>query len=206
MDENGWSSNPSILITAHGNIPNREQAGTWFVNRPVFLQTRTYLRGLLDVDPGSHISLYANSSTPHQIFNNNSNHLIIAGDNRLGLGIRNGEGSRTGIVIIEDGGAVNKCTIDSYANWNFQNYTMYNMNIARSLQAQSFALRARVKDINESYSMTSMTDGDIRFACRQPEHIINKTLIVELPQIFSENIELDYHINISKLSWEIIEL
>ncbi|MGL5640812.1 MAG: hypothetical protein ACRDDM_01005, partial [Paraclostridium sp.] len=201
MDENGWSSNPSILITAHGNIPNRDQAGTWFLNRPVFLQTRTHLRGLLDVDPGTHISLYANSSTPHQIFNNSSNYLIIAGDNRLGLGIRNGEASRTGIVIIEDGGAVNKCTIDSYANWNFQNYTMYNMNIAKSLQAQSFALRARVKDINESYSTTSMTDGDIRFACRQPEHITNKTLIVELPQIFSENIELDYHINISKLSW-----
>lgn len=200
-NENGWSTNPNILITAHGNMPNRDQAGTWFLNKPVFLQTRTHLRGLLDVDPGTHISLYANSSTPHQIFNNTSNHLIIVGDNRLGLGIRNGEASRTGIVIIEDGGAVNKCTIDSYANWNFQNYTMYNMNIARSLQAQSFALRARVKDINESYSMTSMTDGDIRFTCRQPEHITNKTLIVELPQIFSENIELDYHINISKLSW-----
>lgn len=200
-NENGWATTPNILITAHGNIPNRDQAGTWFLNKPVFLQTRTHLRGVLDVDPGTHISLYANSDTPHQIFNNNSNHLIIVGDNRLGLGIREGTGSRTGIVITEDGGAVNKCNVDSYANWNFQHYTMYNMNIARSLQAQSFALRSRIKDINESYSTSSMTDGDIRFACRQPEHITNKTLIVELPQIFSENIELDYHINISKLSW-----
>lgn len=200
-DENSWKSYTNIMIAPHGGLGTVTQAGTWFLKDNVFLQTRTQLRNILDVDPVGHISFYDGTNTPHQIYHANNGIFILSGNNKIGLGIRHGEQSYSGIYITEDSGAVNKCALDSYGNWNFHNYTMYNMKMANTLQAQSFALKSRTKDINDTYSTMSMTDGEIRYTNREVHHIADKTLVVELPQIFAENIELDYHVNISKLSW-----
>ena len=210
-DETTWSSLPSILIAKHDNF---DQGNYWeginFVNQKVLLRTRTHLKNILDIDPVGRIELYANSNTPHLIYNSTDNRLCFMGDNELVLGIREGEFNRTILKIIESPYE----RIQNYHHWNFNNWTMWNMQTAHTLSAQSKQLRAKTKDINDIYGVYSMTDGEIRYTCRETQSIGNtgvnlesrtiqedRTLLVELPQILAENIESDYHINIGKISW-----
>lgn len=195
-DENGWNSIPFISCIPHGNVPSYPQGrGIHLANAPIFV------RHVLNIEQGSFISVKNNTEFPHEIFNSSGGFLILAGNDRTDLSIREGSTARRGLSVIEDGGALNKVKMESWGHWDFKNFTMYNMHMASRLNPQSSYLKARNKDINESYAITSMTDGEIRYTCRETQHITDKTLIIELPQIMSENIELDYHVNISKLSW-----
>lgn len=210
-DETTWSSLPSILIAKHDNFDQGNYwEGTNFVNQKVLLRTRTHLKNILDIDPVGRIELYANSNTPHLIYNSTDNKLCFMGDNELILGIREGEFNRTILKIIESPYE----RIQNYHHWNFNNWTMWNMQTAHTLSAQSKQLRAKTKDINDIYGVYSMTDGEIRYTCRETQSIGNtgvnlesrtiqedRTLLIELPQILAENIESAYHINISKISW-----
>lgn len=194
MDENSWNSVPFISCIAHGNVPSYPQGrGVHFSNAPVFMRTPLNMEGVIDFK--------SNGSVPHRIANGSSNMFLLGGDNEINIGIRYGEVFKYGIKLVENEGQANKTYIDSYGDWNFQNYNMWNMRVTKTLAAQSNYLRSRRKDINDTYGIMSMTDGELRYTCRQTEHITNKTLIVELPQIMAENIEIDYHVNISKLSW-----
>lgn len=197
QDENSWTSNSSIFIAPHGDMGSVTKAGTWFLNQQVYSRTA--------INAYSGLTLNPDAEFPHRIYNSTENKLCVFGDNHTVLGIRYGNENRTAIEITEDEGQVSKAYIRAWGDWDFNNYTIRNVKVAGTLQAQSSMLRsffmAMPTQINDTYSIMSMTDGELRYTQRKAEHITNKTLIVELPHVFSENIELDYHINISKLSW-----
>lgn len=209
--ETSWDSLPSILIAKSDNfVQGKYWEGTNFVNQKVLLRTRTHLKHVLDVDTIGKIEFYANSNNPHMLYNSTDNRMCIMGDNELVLGVREGDVNRTILKIVESPSE----RIQNYHHWNFNNWTMWNMQTAHTLSAQSQQLKARTKDINDIYGVYSMTDGEIRYTCRETQHIGNvgvdlenktikedRTLVVELPQILAENMENDYHINIGKISW-----
>lgn len=195
MDENGWNSDPNIIITPHANIAGLPYRGTHFVNNDVIFHN------LIRVLSGSTLSFYANSETSHLMFNSTQNKFCIMGDNNVTLGIRYGTDNKTLMELGEDGNQLNKGYGHNWINWDWHGHRIYNMNSAYSLEPQSQYLKARVKDVNDAHGIYSMTEGEIRYTERSPQHISNKTAIIELPQILAENIELDYHVNISKLSW-----
>lgn len=197
QDENSWTSKSSIFIAPHGDMGSVTKAGTWFLNQQVYSRTA--------INAYSGLTLNPDAEFPHRIYNSTENKLCVFGDNHTTLGIRYGNQNNTAIEIVEDEGQVSKTYIHAWGDWDFHNYTIRNVKIAGTLQAQSSMLRSffmvMPSQVNDIYSVMSMTDGELRYTQRKAEHITNKTLIVELPHVFSENIELDYHINISKLSW-----
>lgn len=198
----GFNADTAIIVTkGHGGY----ERGTHFSTFPVHTWQPFTIHNNAQVLNGS--SLFfgdPNNGTMGVIFQNSSESMAIGAGNKLLLGVNTGGASvRHGISMVKASGEVNKVYIDSWSNWNFQNFTMWNMKIGNTLQAQSFALKSRIKEINDTFATMSMTDGEIRYTCRQEEIITSddKKLIVEIPQIMSENMELDYHINISKMSW-----
>nr|WP_284694002.1 phage tail spike protein [Paeniclostridium ghonii] len=199
FDENSWKSNTNIMITPHGYIDGFPAAGTYFMNKETYFKTKANFKDVVEFSS----TLYFNSGSnyPHMIYNSTNNNFCIMGDNCLTLGIRYGNNSKTALEIVEDESQLNKAYSNFWTNLNMHGHRIENVNLPRTLSAQSFALKANTKDINESYATTSMTDGEIRHTERKTQIISNKTLIVELPQIFAENIENDYHVNISKMSW-----
>ncbi|MGL5641254.1 MAG: phage tail spike protein [Paraclostridium sp.] len=204
VDENAWKSDTAIIIVPHANIQEYPEIGTWFVRSAFFKQIAKFKAGA-KMDYGN-IEFNSNSEFPHLIYNSTSNNFCVMGDNSLKLGIREGTVNRNIIDIEEDGSQINKGYVHNWASWNFHGHKLENVNMTYALQPQTSFLRAmsfRFKEINESYAITSMTNGDIRLACRDNQIISsdNKKLIVELPQIFAENIESNYHLNISKMSW-----
>lgn len=210
--ETSWATTPSVVFSKRDDFDlTNVWQGTNFVNDKVLLRTRTHLKNILDVDPSAAMEFYANSNSPHLIFNSvGANRFCLMGDNELVLGIREGLENKTILKIIESPYE----RVQNYHHWNFNNWTMWNMRTGQTLSAQSKQLRARKKDINDIYGGYSMTDGEIRYTCRETQSIGNtgvnleartiqedRTLVVELPQILAENIENDYHINIGKISW-----
>lgn len=202
-DENGWDSTPFITCTAHGNIPTFDKGrGTYIGNAPINMVH--YLRAYNGLDiMGGEITLKSNGNVPNAITRASSDlsTMMIGGDNSLSLGIRYGDTFKWGIKFDEADYQANKTYINSYGDWDFHNYSMYNVKNINTLMARTMSLRSFAKALNFSYTPMTLTDGELRYVCRETQHITNKTLIVELPQIFAENIELDYHVNISKLSW-----
>ncbi|WP_283592767.1 phage tail spike protein [Paraclostridium bifermentans] len=196
-DENSWLSNPNIFICTHGDFPSTNKPGTWFLNQQVYFRTA--------INAYNGISLNPDAEFPHRIYNSVENKLCVFGDNHTTLGIKYGNENRTALEIVEDNNQVSKTYIHAWGDWDFHNYTIRNVRVAGTLQAQSSMLRSffmvMPSQVNDTYSIMSMTDGELRYTQRKAEHITNKTLVVELPHVFSENIELDYHVNISKLSW-----
>lgn len=202
-DENGWNSTPFITCTAHGNIPTFDKGrGTYIGNAPINMVH--YLRAYNGLDiMGGEITLKSSGDIPNAITRQSSDlsTLMVGGDNSLSLGIRYGTTFKWGIKLDEVDAQANKTYIHSFGDWDFHNYSMYNVKNVNYLMARTMSLRAVAKALNFSYTPMTLTDGELRYVCRETQHITNKTLIVELPQIFAENIELDYHVNISKLSW-----
>lgn len=197
QDENSWTSNSNIFIATHGDMGSVTKAGTWFLNQQVYSRTA--------INAYSGLTLNPDAEFPHRIYNSTENKLCVFGDNHTTLGIKYGNQNNTAIEIVEDEGQVSKTYIHAWGDWDFHNYTIRNVKVAGTLQAQSSMLRSffmvMPSQVNDTYSVMSMTDGELRYTQRKAEHITNKTLVVELPHVFSENIELDYHVNISKLSW-----
>lgn len=197
QDENSWTSNSSIFIAPHGDMGSVTKAGIWFLNQQVYSRTA--------INAYSGLTLNPDAEFPHRIYNSTENKLCVFGDNHTTLGIKYGNQNNTAIEIVEDEGQVSKTYIHAWGDWDFHNYTIRNVKVAGTLQAQSSMLRSSFmvmpSQVNDTYSVMSMTDGELRYTQRKAEHITNKTLVVELPHVFSENIELDYHVNISKLSW-----
>lgn len=197
QDEESWLNNPNIFIASHGDMGSVTKAGTWFLNEQVYSRTA--------INAYSGITLNPDAQFPHRIYNSVENKLCVFGDNHTTLGIKYGNENRTAIEITEDEGQVSKTYIHTWGDWDFHNYTIRNVRVSGTLQAQSSMLRSffmvMPSQVNDTYNVMSMTDGELRYTQRKAEHITNKTLIVELPHVISENIELDYHVNISKLSW-----
>ena len=209
IDENNWTARSCISVSNGIGAFGRKK-GTSIVNDPLYVETPSYFNHSINIP--SNDELY-----PHQIYGITDNKIGIFGNDGVKLGVRVGSKNTTAMDIVEDSGQVNKCYFHTWGDWNFHNYTMNNMKIAGTLQAQSAPMMLRSafssfmvmpeeytppeKEVNLIHSTMSYTEDEIRYTQRENQIISNKTLIVELPQVLAENIEYNYHINISKMSW-----
>lgn len=224
-DENYWNAT-SCIVTSNGIGWGRDK-GTSIVNNPFYCQTESFFRHNMNLDYT--FRMKSNDEiVPHNAFNTSDGKWGIFGNEGLKLGVRASFDNKYIIHIFEDSTSPSYGAIESYGNWDFKNYTMYNMRTTNSLQAQSAPMMLRSaftsfmampsdsydyvdgpmmdytppeKEINLIHSTMSYTEDEIRYTSRTNQIISNKTLIVELPQILSENMENDYHVNISKMSW-----
>lgn len=81
-------------------------------------------------------------------------------------------------------------------------WTITNSKAVNTLDSISPYSRKMTKDIKDIFGVYSLTDGDIRYTDRQVYSTSNVNGLyecyVELPYYLAENIENNYHVNISK--------
>lgn len=220
-DENNWTSS-ACLSVSNGLSWGRER-GTSIVNFPFYALTQSYFRANVDMDYTLNFRSQIDG-VPHNVFPTTDNKLGIFGNDGTKIGLRWGTDNKFLIHLFEQESSPSRGAAESYCDWDFKNYTMSNMRTTNVLQAQSAPMMRRSaftsfiampnsydnvdgdysvpeKEINTIHSIMSYTQDEVRFVERNNQIISDKTLIVELPQVLSENIENDYHVNISKMSW-----
>lgn len=158
--------------------------------------------------PGSSTSA---DSYPSAITANSSGNLLIFGDNTVQLGIRVGASNKNGLVVTEDSHNNNNCHLDIWGPLDMHNYAISNTTVSKSLNATSAASYALDRDgysdpttgeLTDIYSIQSVDKGDVRWTDRQT-HFTSEVeegiyeCYVELPWWLAQNIELDFHVNIT---------
>lgn len=154
----------------------------------------------------------------HIAFNDDSNTFQIAANNKLVLGVRTSSYFHSSIVINHDSSAVNKSNIEFWGPVDLNNFPIYNANITSSVSVASvepYTTNSATSNEQLVYVGYTGTDGELRYVQRQTQHTAEeydwiegeyKPLGVyyaycELPNYMQGNIESDYHVNISKLSY-----
>lgn len=200
-DENNWVATPSLMIIHHNNVDGYD-AGTNFVNNDVFFKTQCNVNHNMAFNQYSGKLIFNNKfsdvNLKHKMFNiSSTNEMCIVGKPSLILGYINSSGSPiSALKILDTGWGVND------SNWNWNNKALQNANLTYSLEPQSEQLRSMRKAINKAYSQKSIEDRIIRHLCTTETSTGNDTsVMVEIPQLLAENLELDYHVNISKMSF-----
>ena len=144
----------------------------------------------------------------------------VAGNNYLGLGVLAGNVAKTGLGIYEDSTQTNGVAIHGYGPLNMHGFSITNSTSTMSLNAQSQytnSLLSTGTNENISYGTLSYDDNEIRWCWKEnvftyqdcdvdPEtdewvYYDRYVCYIELPIFMAENIEADYHINVSKMSW-----
>ena len=194
--EDIWTTEPSIMC--YKDYFGGLAPGTYFFNNDVYFKSKCKVQNSVTVENSMPISFATDTSTDNKIFSSvEDKGLCFFGNDIVRLGVNEAGRNRTKLEINE-----NDKRIHSWVDWDFHNWTVHNMRLAQTLRGQSQYLRNRTKDINDIYGSMSFTRGEIRYTCREPIKMhTDRSMIVELPQILSENMELDYHINIGKISW-----
>lgn len=154
----------------------------------------------------------------HIAFNDDSNTFQIAANNKLLLGVRTSSYFHSSIVINQDSSAANKSNIEFWGPVDLNNFPIYNAKITASVSvasAEPYTTNSANSNQQLLYVGYTGTDGELRYVQRQTQHTAEeydwiegeyKPLGVyyaycELPNYMQGNIESDYHVNISKLSY-----
>lgn len=154
----------------------------------------------------------------HIAFNDDSNTFQIAANNKLLLGVRTSSYFHSSIVINQDSSAVNKSNIEFWGPVDMNNFPISNAKITTSVSvasAEPYTTNSANSNKQLLYVGYTGTDGELRYVQRQTQHTAEeydwiegeyKPLGVyyaycELPNYMQGNIESDYHVNISKLSY-----
>lgn len=200
VDENSWNSNPNIFLAKHGNFGGVIKQGINFINaNSYFHNLATFFRGLHTT---SNMAIHFGDLLDRNMVyaTKDSSQLLLYGNDSISLGIMDGENRRTGIQVVEDSSLSAKCRINTWGHWDCHGWTINNVNISRTLTAQSRVLRSRTKDINDIYGSMTLTKDEIRFVNREPIKMhTDRTIMIEIPQIMSENMENKYHVSIGKI-------
>ena len=182
-----------------------------------------YRQGATLITPhiGTRLYLYTNGyytdTYPSFIVNNNEGHIIVAGDNGVNLGTLVGNNYYDAIRITEIGSSP-YVKIDMWGNVDMHNWNLVNANISKSVSAtstQTYALRTLSNEesysdptsstITDTYGVQSLTNGDVRWSDKQTyftsevEEGIYEAY-VEIPWWLAQNIELNYHVNITPVN------
>lgn len=154
----------------------------------------------------------------HIAYNSDSSTFQIAADNKLMLGVRTSSYFHSSIVVNRDAGAVNKSNIEFWGPVDMNNFPISNAKITTSVSvasAEPYTTNSATSNEQLVYVGYTGTDGELRYVQRQTQHTAEeydwiegeyKPLGVyyaycELPNYMQGNIESDYHVNISKLSY-----
>lgn len=144
----------------------------------------------------------------------------VAGNNMLGLGVLSGSTAKVGLAIYEDGSYSGGTRLTLGGPLQMNGWSMMNARSTMDLNAQSRYTKSLLSEgTNEhiSYGTLSYSDNEIRWCWKEnvftyqdcdidpvtDEWIYLDRYIcyIELPVFMAENIEADYHINVSKMSW-----
>jgi hypothetical protein len=151
------------------------------------------------------INVDSGTGTYHFIANMSESKLGLYGNDGVNIGVRSGSSNIPNFGLTEDSSNAYGY-FSTYGNWYFNNYTAYNLKTANSLEAQSQRLRnyqAKNKELNNLYGSFSFYDNEFTYT-NTTSHIIpygEFELLIEIPQILSENMQNEYHVNISKNSF-----
>lgn len=154
----------------------------------------------------------------HIAYNSDSDTFQIAANNKLMLGVRTSSYFHSSIVVNRDAGAMNKSNIEFWGPVDCNNFPIYNANITTSVSvasAEPYTTNSANSNQQLLYVGYTGTEGELRYVQRQTQHTAEeydwiegeyKPLGVyyaycELPNYMQGNIESDYHVNISKLSY-----
>ena len=182
-----------------------------------------YRQGATLIQPhiGTRLYFYTNGyytdNYPSFIVNNADGHLLFAGDNGINIGALVGNDYYDAIRVTEIGSSP-YVKIDMWGNVDMHNWNLVNAQISRSVSAtsaQTYALRTlsdeesysnpTASTITDIYGVQSLTNGDVRWSDKQTyftsevEEGIYEAY-VEIPWWLAQNIELDYHVNITPVN------
>ena len=126
-------------------------------------------------------------------------HLTPAKDGLGGLGLR----------VEYDNSSKYNTKVNCYGNLDMQGFTISNVIMTSSLEAQSLSTYSLYNEGSiemNTYVPYTFTEDEIRYVEREPQHTMEDengqyVCYCEIPIFMAENIELNYHINISKLSF-----
>ena len=144
----------------------------------------------------------------------------VAGNNYLGLSVLSGSTSKVGLGIYEDSSYSGGTRLVLGGPLQMNGWSMMNARSTMDLNAQSRYTKSLLSEgTNEhiSYGTLSYSDNEIRWCWKEnvftyqdcdvdPEtdewvYLDRYICYIELPVFMAENIESDYHINVSKMSW-----
>lgn len=182
-----------------------------------------YRPGVTLINPhiGTRLYLYTNGyytdNYPSFIVNNSDGHIILAGDNGVNIGALRGNDYYDAIRVTEIESSPH-VQVEMWGNLDMHNWSIVNANISKSVSAtsaQTYALRTSTeeesysdptsKTITDIYGVQSLTNGDVRWSDKQTyftssvEEGIYEAY-VEIPWWLAQNIELDYHVNITPVN------
>ena len=144
----------------------------------------------------------------------------VAGNNYLGLGVLAGNTSKIGLGIYEDSNYKGGTRLALGGPLQMNGWSMMNARSTMDLNAQSRYTKSLLSEgTNEhiSYGTLSYSDNEIRWCWKENVftyqdcdvdpvtdewvYLDRYICYIELPIFMAENIEADYHINVSKMSW-----
>ena len=156
-----------------------------------------------------------NDTYPGMIYATTEGYLCVKGDNHVELAIQVGNTGYNGLVITEIGENPYK-KLDIWGRLDMHWWEIYNTNIVNNVSAtsaQTYALRTSStneetysdptrKTITDIFSVQSPTEGDIRWSDRQTYFTSEVETgvyecYVEIPWWIAQNLENDYHVNIT---------
>ena len=182
-----------------------------------------YRQGLTLITPhcGTRFYLYRDGyytdSVPSFIVNNNEGHIIVAGDNGVNLGAQVGSDYYDAIRVTEISSSP-YVQVEMWGNLDMHNWSIVNANISNSVSATSaasYSLRSLSEEesysdptsstITDIYGVQSLTNGEVRwsdkvtyFTSEWEEGVYEA--YIELPWWLAQNIEIDYHVNITPVN------
>lgn len=122
-------------------------------------------------------------SAQHQIYNNSNSFLSLMGDNGIILGYRSGTTNKVKLKLSETEDS-NGCSNIAYGNWDFNNGSIKNANIANTYA------NTETKSIAEVSALETNTTDNIRYVYKNITSKDNK-IILNIP---SEYLGRDYDI------------
>ena len=214
--------NQTVALTGKVNSSDSSYQ-VWVVASPLdkTISGSVFHQGVTLIKPhtGGIFKFYGSSAHtdtyPGMIYATTEGYLCVKGDNHVELAIQVGNTGYNGLVITEIGENPYK-KLDIWGRLDMHWWEIYNTNIVNNVSAtsaQTYALRTSStneetysdptrKTITNIFPVQSPTEGDIRWSDRQTYFTSEVETgvyecYVEIPWWIAQNLENDYHINIT---------
>lgn len=183
-----------------------------------------YRQGVNIVDPDIFGSIYLRSGTSSSLYhgymgyNPYASELQICSNDTVYLGVRTPDYHYRSIEVEHNSSYANKSYIKMWAPVDLNNFPLYNASIQSAVPTafvEPYTTNTAEGNMQTIYAPYTSTEGELRYTERVTQHTMEeydwiegeyKPLGVyyaycEIPSFMQDNIEVDYHVNISKLSY-----
>ena len=188
------------------------------------INTMQYRQGLNLTTPDIIGRIYlrtSNNLSEYQGFigyNSTGGALQLLANEMVYLGINRQDATGRALDVCYDSGQTNKGYIKIWTPTDFNNFPIYNANVQTSISASSiepYTTNSNEGNTQLIYATYTGTDGELRYTERTTQHTMEEWDWVngvysplgiyycycEIPSFMQENIEVDYHVNISRINY-----